>query len=192
MAFVLPSGRGGQGLAVGVTLLAVLLTWLGVIAPVMEWHTDRDETLRRQRALAHRMAALVETLPALRKVAADTAGNGPKPGTLLAGATDAVAAAALQQKLDELAATSGVRIGSEEILPAQAAGEFRAIAVRVTLTAPFQALVALLEALAQAEMPMVADEMQLRGPQNANRDSDLPVDARFTVTAYRSGGSETR
>jgi hypothetical protein len=187
MTPALPHGTRGQALALGLTLVALVLFWLGMVAPVLDWYADRAETLRRQQAMAHRMAALVETLPALRQAATAATDSGRQPGALLAGATDALAAAKLQQALDELAAAAGVRIGSQEILPAQAAGDFRAIAVRVTLHAPWRSLVALLEAMARADVPMMADEMQLRGPLGNARDPALPVDASFTVTAYRTG-----
>jgi general secretion pathway protein M len=192
MAIALPSGPKGRALAVGLTVLAIVMAWLGLVAPLLDWYADREEVLRRQRALAHRMSAMVETLPALRDAATEAAESGRQPGTLLAGATDALAAATLQQKLDELATASGVRIGSEEILPVQATGDFRAIAVRVTLTAPWRAVVALLEGMAKADVPMMADEMQLRGPAANSHDTDQPVDANFTVTAYRAAGAEAR
>jgi general secretion pathway protein M len=188
----LPTGPKGRALALGMTAVVIVTAWLGIVAPVLDWFADRDETLRRQAALAHRMEALVATLPALRETAAGTGDNKQQPGALLAGATDPLAAAALQQKLDELAAAAGVRIGSEEILPAQTAGDLRAVAVRVTLTAPWRELVALLEGMAKADVPMMADEMQLRGPPVNAKLPELPVDARFTVTSYRAPGAEAR
>jgi general secretion pathway protein M len=192
MIAALPTGPKGQALALGLTLLAVVAIWLGVVAPLLDWQADRDETLRREVALARRMTALVETLPALRDAAAEAAGSASKPGALLAGGTDALAAATLQQKLDELATGSGVRIGSEEILPPRADGDYRAVIVRVTLTAPFRGLIALLEAMARAEVPLEADDMRLRGPPVNGRDLDLPIDASFTVSAYRAAGAEAR
>jgi hypothetical protein len=192
MAIALPSGPKGRSLALGLTILVALVAWLGVLAPMLDWYADRAETLHRHHAVLRRMTALVETLPVLRATAAEAAENGRQPGVLLAGTTDPLAAAALQRKLDELAGASGVRIGSEEILPPQAAGDFRAIAVRVTLTAPWRAFVALLEAMARADVPMMADELQLRGPPANAKVPELPVDARFTVTAYRAAGAEAR
>lgn len=186
------SGRKGQALALALTLLLAAIAWLGVVAPLANWYADRAERLRRQMALAHRMAALVETLPALRDAAGRAAESGHQPGALLAGATDPLAAALLQQKLDAMATAAGVRIGSEEILPAQAAGEFRAIAVRVTLTAPWRAVVALLEAMATADVPMMADELQLRGPPRGAKDPELPIEANLTVVAYRAAGTDAR
>ncbi len=183
-------------LALGMALLAVVVVWLGVIAPVWGWYDDRAELLRRQRAIAHRMASLVETLPALRRQVA-TVDNAARGGAnndaavLLTGASDPVAAASLQQRIEELATRAGVRVGSEEILPAQAEGDLRAIAVRLTLTAPFPSLVGLLLALSRSETPMVVDELLLRGPPGKPGDDDLPVDVSMTVTSYRAAKAET-
>lgn len=185
MAATLPSGPRGQALALGVTLVAAAILWLGIIAPLLEVFDDRAETLRRQTAMADRMAALIQTLPALQQQAAAAVASGRQTDAMLPGASDALAAAALQQKLDELATASDVRMGSQEILPAQASDGFRAIAVRVTTNAPWRSLVALFLALAQSETPMVADELALRGPLANIHDPDLPVDASFTVTSYR-------
>lgn len=183
-----PSGLAGRALALVLTASVLLVAWAGIVAPVLDWYADRTETLRRQDALAQRMAALVDRLPALQQAAEGTGqAAGPAPETLLPGATDSLAAASLQQRLDELAAAAGARIGSEEILPARPAGDFRAIAVRVTLTAPWKSVIGLLQAMGNAEMPMMADDMQLRGPIAAAsaRDPDQPIDATFTVSAYR-------
>ena len=108
---------------------------------------------------------------------------------LLTGASDTVAAATLQQRIDELAAAAGVRLASEEILPAQAAGDLRAITVRVTVSGPWKAFVNLLLALGQAEIPMIADEVQLRAPTATQKTPDvLLVDGSLTVTSYRAAG----
>jgi general secretion pathway protein M len=195
----MPTGGRGQLLALGMALLAAVAIWLGAITPLLGWYGDRAEVLRRQRAIAHRMASLVETLPALRRQAAAADGAAPRSGganadasaALLTGANDPVAAASLQQRIEELATQAGVRVGSEEILPGQAEGDLRAIAVRLTLTAPFRSLVALLLALSRSETPMVVDELLLRGPPGKPGDDDLPVDVSMTVTAYRSPKADT-
>lgn len=189
MALSLPQGRNGQILALSIAVIGAAAIWLGAVAPLLDWYGERAATLRRQQAMADRMAALVETLPALRQAAADAASMPDPAGALLPGASDALAAGQLQQRLDELAAAAGVRIASEEILPAQPSGEFRAIAVRVTLTAPWRSLVGLLLGMAKSAVPMMADEMQLHGPPGTSRDATLPVDASFTVIALRRAGT---
>lgn len=189
-AITLPTGRRGQALALGMSLLAAAAAWSGIAAPLLDGFQDRADRLRRQQALVQRMEALAATLPALREQAARAVAAGRQSGAMLPGASDPLAAAALQQALDEQAAAAGVRIASEEILPSQASGAFRAIAVRVSATAPYRSLVALLLALARAEIPMIADDLALRGPPPNARDPALPVTASFTVTAYRPATPE--
>ena len=199
MALALPTGPRGQMLALGIAVLAAVVVWLGAIAPLWDWYGDRAELLRRQRAIAHRMASLVDSLPALRSQAAAVGNAAASSGTanndsaavLLTGANDPVAAASLQQRIEELATRAGVRVGSEEILPGQPEGDLRAIAVRLTLTAPYRSLVALLLALSRSETPMVVDELLLRGPQGKTGDDDLPIDVNMTVTSYRAAKAET-
>lgn len=199
MAVALPTGARGQLLALALAVLAAAVIWIAAIAPVWGWYDDRAEELRRQRAIAHRMASLVETLPELRRQVAtanDSAtssggANNEASAALLTGANDPVAAASLQQRIEELAMQAGVRVGSEEILPGQAEGDLRAIAVRLTLTAPFRSLVGLLLALSRSETPMVVDELLLRGPPGNPGDDGLPVDVSMTVTSYRSAKADT-
>ena len=195
MALGLPTGARGQALALAVTILAVASVWLGVVAPVWGWYDDRSELLRRQSAMARRMASLVDSLPVLQREAARANGSAtPDAGDpeshaaipLLAGATDPLAAAVLQERIEEFAAEAGVHVGSEEIPPGRADGDLRAISVRLTMTAPYRSLVALLLALAQSETPMVVDDLLLRGPPDSPGSEDLPVETSLTVTAYRA------
>ena len=188
------TGRTGQVLALTVTLLAVLAVWLCAIAPLLDWYTGRAETLRHDRILALRMEALVRTLPSLLEAARDKGspqggpqGGPTRPAALLSGQTDALAAAELQQRLDSLAAKAGLRIGSEEIMPPQPAGPFRAISVRITVSTPWRPLVALMQALAESETPMIADDLQLRAAAGNSRDPDPTIDGSLIVTAYRAG-----
>ncbi len=193
MALALPSGTRGQMLAFGLAVLAAVVIWIGAVAPVWGWYDDRAELLRRQRAIAHRMASLVASLPTLRRQVATIAGDATSSGgvnndtaILLTGTSDPVAAASLQQRIEDLATQAGVRVGSEEILPSQPEGDLRAIAVRLTLTAPFRSLVTMFLALSRSETPMVVDELLLRGPPTRPGENDLPVDVSLTVTSYRS------
>ena len=191
MTMTLPTGPRGRTLALGLTLVVVGAAWFGIAAPVLDWYQNRTETLRRQLALQQRMAVLVETLPALRE-AAETARSSHPTAALFSGGTDALAAAALQQKLDEMAAAAGLRIGSQEILPSQAADSLRAIPVRVTITSPWRALVNLLEATANAETPMMIDDLRLRALPGGAPTQDPLIDASFLVTAYRAVGAEAK
>lgn len=196
MALALPTGMQGRALALGLTVLAAAAAWTGIASPVGEWHQDRAELLRRQQALARRMAALVETLPALRRQAEDAApGNavdGQAGPALLSGDTYALAAASLQQQIEELAAREGVRIGSQEIMPGQQEGDLGTVTVRLMTTAPFRSFVALLLALTRSDTLMIADDVQMRVLAGAARALDGPIEASLTVTSYRVAKADAR
>jgi general secretion pathway protein M len=182
----LPKGRAGQALAVGLVIALAVLVWLGAVAPLLAWYADRQETLRQQTARVASMERLVASLPGLRQETQRKASAAVPKTALLDGATDAVAAAALQSRLDELAGQAGLHIGSTEVLPAAPAGDWRAISVRVSVTAAYPQLVGLLQAIAEAATPMLVDDLQLRGgPRDVK--PGFPVQANFSVTAYRAG-----
>ena len=199
MELGLPTGTRGQLLALALTVLAGGSLWMGAVAPILGWYDDRSDLLRRQQAMARRMASLVETLPSLRREvaalngsAANGGGDSDAAATLLTGASDPLAAASLQQRIDELAKQAGVHVASVEILPGQAEGDLRAISVRLTMTAPYHAAVDMILALARSETPMVVDELLMRGPPPGTPDRDLPVDASLTVTSYRPAKADAR
>ena len=186
----LPTGVRGRLLALALALLAVLLLWVGVAAPLLGWYDERTETLRRQQAIGRRMAALVQTLPALQAAAEAAGARGAGRGeALLDGASDAVAAATLQQLLDEMARNAGLRIVSAEVMPPEPAGHYRAIAVRLSVTAPWPALVGLLQAIATADVPLLVDNLQLRSVVRNGTGTDWPIDVAFSVIGYRDGGA---
>jgi hypothetical protein len=183
MPVIPPTGARGQALALSIALFAEALLWFGAVTPIHDWYLDRAELLRRQDTTLRRMTSLVATLPALRREA--EADNGSPNTALLTGASDALAAASLQQKIEDLAGKSGVRVGSEEILPGTPDGTLRAVAVRLTVATSFRSLVDLLLALASSETPMIVDELQLRGPAPTTKDVDQTIDASLTIVSYR-------
>ncbi len=195
----LPTGRRGQTLALAMALLAIFSVWAGVIAPIWHWYDDRVEELRRQQSIERRMASLVNTLPSLEHEAAllsgtegADGGDAGAPTGLLPGATDALAAAWLQQRIDELAGKAGVRVGSEEILPGQTEGDLRSIAVRLTVTGSYRSVVDLLAALAGSDVPIVVDELVMRGLPASPQAGEPPMDISMTVISHRSAKRDAR
>ncbi len=185
MAGALPDGRRGQLLALLLTLAVVASVWAAVVAPLIAWQADQRERLEQRRALAGRMAALATTLPALQAQAATRNATGPAPSAVLAGDTDAVAGAALQQLVQQIANVAGTSPSSVEVLPAEIVGGYRRIGLRVALSAQWPVLVQLLRSIEQATPPMLVDDLRVHGSSLQN--SALPMDASFTVLAFRAG-----
>jgi len=182
----LPTGRKGQWLAMGLTLLALASLWLGVAQPLLDWYADRAEMVAQRTALAHRMANLAATLPALRQQAEAATANPAEPA-LLDSDTDSVASAALQERLQAMFAGAGAHISSVETLPAEEAGAYRKIRLRLTLTASWPALTSLFQEINSAMPRLLVDDLQLQ--PGLHRISTAPgtFDAAFTIFAFRRG-----
>lgn len=183
----LPDGRRGQLLAVMLGLAVVAVVWAGIVTPLVAWHAEQAERLEQRRVLARRMAELATTLPALQAQAASRHVTGPAPSAVLGGNTDAIAGAALQQLVQQMATGAGTSLSSVDVLPAEAVGGYRRIGLHVALEAPWPALVHLLQSLEQATPPMLVDDLRLRGSPLQN--AALPMDASFTVLAFRGGST---
>ena len=182
----LPDGQRGQALAVGITVLASVLLWLAVGGPLMDFYADGQAELAQRRTLAAHMAELAASLPALRRAAEARPGSQAEPVTTLQGATDAVAGAALQERVQALASGAGISLASLETLPAEQRGPYRRIGLRISAVSLWPGLVALLQAIEQATPAMVLDDVELRGPMIANRPADTPLRATFTLYAFRA------
>ncbi len=193
MAIPPASSPRERALAVGVTLLALALIWFALVSPVLGWYSYRAERLEDRRTLAHRMAILAGTLPELRRQAEAGSGGGPVLSDLLSGDTDAIAGAALQERVQAMAAQAGANLSSVEALPEARAGAYRRIGLRVSLTAPWSVLVRLLELIEQATPRMLTDDLQVHGPRFALRqEGEPPLNAELTVFGFRADAPEGR
>lgn len=184
------TGRRGQALAVVVSLLVVLAVWVAAVQPLLAWYREREETLAQRTALADRMEALAASLPALRQDArADAPGRSTAGRATLEGASDAVAGATLQERVQAMAASAGASLSSVETLPAEQAGAWRRIALRVNLTASWPVLVRLLAAVDEASPSMLVDDLHMHSTLLVAHPVALPLQTSFSVYAFRSGGA---
>jgi general secretion pathway protein M len=180
------TGRRGQILAIAVTVLLLLIVWVGAVQPLLAWHADRAETLMQQRVLADRMANAAATLPALQRQAAAGTGGHVPAAAMLSGASDAIAGATLQEQVQAMATAAGATLTSAETLPAEQAGAWRRIGLRLTLTAPWPVLVRLLAAIDQATPQMLVDDLHVHSVLLVARPVALPLQTSFTVYAFRA------
>jgi general secretion pathway protein M len=182
----LPTGRAGQAIAVLLVLLLAAAAWLAVASPLLDWHAERADAISRRATLARRMAQIAADLPRLEREAAASAGAGPAPIAVLGGGSDAVAGAALQQRLQDMATQAGTTLSSTEALPPQPLGGYRAIGVRVTINAPWPSLVRLLQAIDTAAPQMLVDDLQVHGAYGFIRDGNAPLNASLSVIGFRA------
>jgi general secretion pathway protein M len=184
----LPEGARGRALALALLLIAAAAGWACVAAPLLGWYQARAQALAEQRLLAAHMAAVAAGLPDLRTAVGRAAAERPVDA-LLAGDSDAVAAAALQSTLERIARGVGASVTSVTILPGEPAGAWRRIGLRLELHAPFAVIVRLLQAVMKGAPPMLIDGLSLIGPAYHAAGVPQTIDASFTVYAFRRGGS---
>jgi hypothetical protein len=187
MKLTLPTGRTGQLLALGLPALAIGAFWLGVALPLIEWHDDRDAALARRFALADRMETLVSALPGLREQAATAATGGTSEPALLAGDSDAMASASLQERLQAMFLQAGVQLNSTETVPGEEAGAFRRIRLRISFNASWPVLVGLLKDMHVATPALMIDEVQVQPALHRISTAPGTYDVSCSVFAFRSG-----
>ncbi len=187
-ARALPTGRPGRLLALGIALLLLLALWEAIGAPLLGLYRDRARALGERRAIAVHMAGLAAQLPALRRAAAaGSVRSGPV--ALIAGSSDAIAGAALQERVQRMATGLGATLSSSESLPpapASAQAGYRRVGVRITVTAPYDVMVRLLAAIEQASPSMLIDDLQLHGSRIQLLEN-APIEGSLTVLAFRGG-----
>ncbi len=109
---------------------------------------------------------------------------------LLTGATDAVAAATLQGRVQDMAGSAGATLSSTEALPARQQGAYRRIALRVSLNASLPVLVRLLQSLDESTPRMLVDDLQCHTSPiviaQAHQTSPA-LDASMTIIGFRAG-----
>lgn len=181
-------GPRGRMLALGVTLLFGVIVRAAIIDPALSWHAERTEVFNQRRALLARMERLAATLPALQRQAEDGTADRPAAGITLGGASDAVAGALLQERVQAMANAAGATLTSVETLPPEPAGAWRRIGLRVAMSAPWPVLVRLLQALDQATPHMLTDDLHVHSTLLIARPVALPLQTSFTVYAFRAAG----
>ncbi|MBV9202424.1 MAG: type II secretion system protein M [Alphaproteobacteria bacterium] len=184
----MPNGRRGQLLALGLLLLALAGVYLLVVSPLQSLYAERAAVLENRRMLLPRMQAAADELPILRARAEQLRVAAGTRKITLEGASDPIAAATLQSRIEELAASVGATIGSTESLPAEARSGYRRIGLRYVLSGSYETLVKFLAKLEAANPPLVIDNLHIHGVlRRPGTPASTGLDAGLDVYAYRDG-----
>jgi general secretion pathway protein M len=182
----LPTGRAGQVLALGLTVLVLAVTWLGFVMPLAEWYNQRADALAQQEVLAQRMEALVAALPAIQTQAKAVAASGAGEAALLEGDSDNMASASLQERLQAMFAQAGVQLNSVETLPGEDTGAYRRIGLRVSFNASWPALTDLLKSMELAMPSLLVDDLQVKPALHRITTAPGSFDIQCSIFAFRS------
>jgi general secretion pathway protein M len=184
----LPSGRRGRLLAASLALIALGGVYLLAVSPLLDLYSARAAVLDNKRLLLPRLRAAADELPDLRAQVEQLRAAAGSRKITLEGASDAIAAAALQSRIEELAASVGATIGSTESLPAEARSGYRRIGLRYVLSGPYETLVRFLAKLEAATPPLVIDNLHIHGVlRRPGTPAATGLDAGLDVYGYRDG-----
>jgi hypothetical protein len=180
------AGRRGQALAVGLAGLALALIWFGLIDPVRSWYASRESLLEQRQTLLHHMRDLAASLPALQSESASKRGEGDQADLMmLRGATDAVAAADLQERVQKMAAAAGVSLTAVETLPASPAGRWHRVLLRISLNTSWPVLAELVRSIEQSNTRILIDDIHFHSPTAIARPTVLPIQASMVLYGFR-------
>ena len=183
----LPSGWQGRCLALALLLLLLAATYLAVAAPLLEFYSERSLLAQSRTALLRKLDVVGAELPALHARVAKLSVAMDSHKLTLDGASDAIAAARLQGRIEPLATGSGMTIGSTEILTSEAQGDYRRIGLRLIVSGSYESLLKLLAAVEKATPPLVVDNLQIRSLQHRLGNRQLRgLDASFDVFGFRA------
>jgi Tfp pilus assembly protein PilO len=182
----LPTGREGSLLALGLALAALAAIYVLIALPMENLYAAQAERAETQRSLLLKLNAVANELPQLRSQVSELRAGVDSRRLTLGGASDAIAAAALQGHIEELATGAGVTIGSTEGLPTEAEGAYRRLGLRVVLSGSDAALMKLLAALEAATPPVVIDNLQIHGMQRRIGMPQAALDATLDVFGFRN------
>ncbi len=179
-------GPRGRALAASIAGLVVAVAWFGVVDPVWAWFDDRTMLLEQRQILLHRMRNAAATLPALRAASADHSGQGEADGvTMLPGASDAIAAADLQERLQKMAASAGVSLTAVETLPATPVGNWHKVSLRISLNASWPVLMDLVRSVEQSPTHILIDDVHFHSSVVVNHAAVLPIQASLVLYGFR-------
>jgi general secretion pathway protein M len=180
-------GRRGQALAVVAPLVLGAIIWFVAVQPLLAWHADQAETISQRTMLAERMVGTAAMLPMLRQQIEDSTGERVPDSSSFAGASDSIAGAMLQERVQGMAMVAGLTLTSVETLTAEPLGVWRRIGLRVVLTAPWPNVIGLLQALDEATPQMLVDDLQVHSGLLVAHPVVLPLQTSLIVYAFRPG-----
>jgi general secretion pathway protein M len=175
-------------LALGIAFIALAAFYTVALAPALDFYAANETTVETRRALSAKLKQMAQELPALRAQVASLRAAAAGDRQTLEGGSDALAAAALQERVGEIAGTLGVAIASSEILPVEAEDGYRRLGLRLVVNGNYAGLIWLLAAIEKATPSLIVDNLQIRAVQRQPRgpaESAAPLDASFEVLGFR-------
>ena len=187
----LPTGAPGRALALSILFVLIALVYVVLVVPLIDLYRSGEAVLADRQPLVPKLEQLAQELPSLRARLAALQAAGADNEVTLDGASDALASANLQSRLEQLAAANGVSISSTEAIPAEDRGLYRRIGLRIAVNGNYEAIVKLLSAIRDAAPPLILANLQIHGLFRAVAvRTSYPLETRFEVYGLRAAGTK--
>lgn len=174
--------------ALALLLAVVVLPYLAVVAPLLAAHAGREAELAELEDKAARLAGLAAARDELARQRDELAARRAQGGLLLSGASEALAAAALQNTLKAAVARAGGELRSTQALAVSEDKGFRRIAVRALLATDAEGLRTLLHAVESARPALVVVGLEVRGRARMAEGDEPRLDVRIDVAGHLGSG----
>ena len=150
--------------AAALALLAVVVgtAYLVLVAPVVEAYRSTDEATQHTLDQLARYEQISRANPNRKAQLERLSKQQARSGIYLAGETDALAAAALQEDVGAKIERNGGRLRSIQILPVKTDGDFKQVSVRVQLTATLGSFARILHALESGKPYVFIDNLDVK------------------------------
>lgn len=188
----LPQGARGRLVAVGLLLIVLILAAEFVVRPLAGlYRAGVDENFDMRRDITRYRHLLAEK-PALERLAEHLQTNDPLKPVTLSGGNPALAAAELQQRLQEAARKNGVRVISLRILQSESEGPLERIGVDTRMQTDIRGLRNMLFELETGAPYMFLDSLSIRTRNTRRRQSGGEnLDVRLSLYGLRAGANPT-
>jgi general secretion pathway protein M len=181
----------GRALALSVLCILIGLAYAALVAPLIDLYRSGEAALADRQLLVPKLDRLAAEVPSLRARLAALQAAGTGNEITLDGATDALASANLQNRLEQIAAANGVTIASTEAIAAEDRGPYRRIGLRLAVNGRYEAIVKLLAAIQESSPPLVLADLQIHGLfRTVEARMSYPLETRFEVYGLRVGGTK--
>jgi hypothetical protein len=181
----LPEGNTGKGAALALLLIVVACFYFAVLSPVLAFYDGNAQLLEQRRETVRRYQNAANDLPRLREEAKQRGAQSNSADLLLAGASDAIAAASLQSTLKDIIEGEGAKITSASVLTPEVEDNYRRVGVRIAFSGDLELLTTVLLGMEAAHPALLAGNLDVRVTGDSDEESPTLAVA-MDVFGYRA------
>lgn len=183
-----------RALAIAILVAIVAVLYYAVAQPLIDTSADDRATIAERQDALRRYQHAAQELPLRQRALTTLRQQQTNADGFLEGTSDTLIAAQIQNRVKTLANTARAELKSSQVLPAEADGKLKRIAIRNQISADTAGLLTIFHDLEAQSPSLFLDNVTLQVRPIALRDRDNPgngdtIDMQFDVYGYAHGGS---